>query len=230
MKKRGYKPSDRSRKHSMPSNARSSLATTVANRRNTTSQLILRACQTRTTLCSEAEYTRLLQAAQVNVRDAAIIELFLQTGIRLSELVGLNMRDVTLATSATANRRSAGSIRIGRGGVHVMIPLNDKAQNALRKWLEVRDPIPDTALFLTAVKKPIGKRAVQLMLEKYLDEAGIAIPRCRPCATRWRYITSLGEHRSRRWRRSSADSPDTLQVYQSAARKVQSKALQENTL
>jgi site-specific recombinase XerD len=65
---------------------------------------------------SEAEYTRLLDVAQHNVRDAAIIELFLQTGLRLSELVGLSVRDVTLAAPATPDHPSTGSIRIKRGG------------------------------------------------------------------------------------------------------------------
>src|SRR4051812_24921810 len=54
-----------------------------------------------------------------------------------------------------------------------MILLNHKASNALKRWLEVREPILDTALFLTAVKKPMGKRAIQLMLEKYLKDADI---------------------------------------------------------
>ena len=122
---------------------------------------------------SEDEYTRLLQVCSGNVRDAAIIELFLQTGIRLSELVDLTVRDVSLASTTKPGAMATGSIRIKRGGAHVTIPLNHKAANALRKWLEIREPVSDTALFLTAVHKPMGKRAVQLMLHKYLAEAGI---------------------------------------------------------
>ena len=172
---------------------------------------------------SEAEYTRLLEVARANVRDAAIIELFLQTGIRLSELVNLSVRDVTLLPGA-------GTIRVKRGGGHVLIPLNDKAQNALRKWVANREPILDTALFLTALKKPLSKRAVQLMLAKYLDAAGIQgasvqslrhtmavhhIAKGTPLKT---LAEVLGDH------------PDTLQQYVAAARKVHQKALQENAL
>ena len=50
---------------------------------------------------------------------------------------------------------------------------NHKAQNALRKWLAARELIHDTVLFLKAAKKPMEKRAVQLMLEKYLKEVEI---------------------------------------------------------
>jgi site-specific recombinase XerD len=87
---------------------------------------------------SEAEYTQLLQVCQGNPRDAAIIELFLQTGIRLSELVGLTVPDVTLPATITSDTGFTGSIRIKRGSGHATIPLNYKASNALRKWLEVR--------------------------------------------------------------------------------------------
>lgn len=179
---------------------------------------------------SEAEYTRLLAAAQGNVRDAAIIEMFLQTGLRLSELVGLSVRDVTLGEPATPERTSAGTLRIKRGGRQVTTPLNHKAQNALRKWLAAREPIEDTALFLTAAKKPMGKRAVQLMLGKYLKEADIA-----DASVQTLRHTMAVHHLAKGTPVKTlaeilGDSPDSMQVYLSAARKLHSKALQENAL
>jgi integrase/recombinase XerC/integrase/recombinase XerD len=95
--------------------------------------------------------------ARASARDTAIIELFLQTGIRLSELVGLTIRDVTLEISPASDEPNSSSIRIRRGGGHATIPINHNARNALRRWLEIREPIPDTALFLTAVKKANGE-------------------------------------------------------------------------
>ena len=179
---------------------------------------------------SEAEYTRLLDVAQDNVRDAAIIELFLQTGLRLSELAGLSVRDVTLAAPTTPEHPSTGTLRIKRGGRQVTIPLNHKAQNALRKWLVAREPIEDTTLFLTAVKKPMGKRAVQLTLEKYLKEAGIA-----GASVQTLRHTMAVHHLAKGTPVKTlseilGDSPDSMQVYLSAARKLHSKALQENAL
>ena len=88
----------------------------------------------------------------------------------------------------------------------------------------------DTALFLTAVHKPMGKRAAQLMLQRYLAEAGIDnasvqtlrhtmavhhIARGTPVKT---VAEILGDH------------PDTVQGYSAAARKVHQRALQENAL
>ena len=179
---------------------------------------------------SEDEYTRLLQVCSGNARDAAIVELFLQTGIRLSELVDLTVRDLSFPSTTKPDAMPAGFIRINRGGAHVTIPLNHKAVNALRKWLEIREPVSDTVLFLTAVHKPMGKRAVQLMLQKYLAEAGIEnasvqtlrhtmavhhIARGTPVKT---VAEILGDH------------PDTVQGYMAAARKVHQRALQENAL
>ncbi|GIV76294.1 MAG: tyrosine recombinase XerC [Litorilinea sp.] len=179
---------------------------------------------------SEAEYTRLLNVAQNNARDAAILELFLQTGLRLSELVGLSVRDVTLGESATPDRLSIGTLRIKRGGRQVTIPLNHKAQNALRKWLAARAPVQDTALFLTAAKKTMGKRAVQLTLEKYLKEAGIE-----DASVQTLRHTMAVHHLAKGTPVKTiseilGDSPDSMQVYLSAARKIHSKALQENAL
>lgn len=179
---------------------------------------------------SEAEYTRLLDAARDNVRDAAIIELFLQTGIRLSELVGLSVRDVMLETPPAPDRPHGSSIRIKRGGRHITIPINDKAQNALRKWLEIREPILDTALFLTAVKKPMGKRAVQLMLEKYLKEAGIGSASVQSLRHTMAVHHLAKGTPAKTLAEILGDSPDSIQVYLSAARKLHSKALQENAL
>jgi site-specific recombinase XerD len=53
---------------------------------------------------SEAEYQRLLSAASHNARDAAIIELFLQTGMRLSELAKLTLTDIEVPKRITMDR------------------------------------------------------------------------------------------------------------------------------
>lgn len=172
---------------------------------------------------TEAEYTRLLQAASGNLRDTAILELFLQTGLRLSELVNLSIRDVTLATPT-------GSVCVKCRGGHAVIPLNHKAQNALKKWLEVRDLLSDTALFLTAVNKPMGKRGVQLMVAKYLDEANIE-----DASVQSLKHTMAVHHLARGTELKTlasilGDRVETLEAYRSAARKVRHWVLQENML
>lgn len=231
LERRGYKASTRNRKTYAIKGFFGFLHDYAVTRVDVSSELIPPVVERgEPRFLSEAEYTRLLDVAQDNVRDAAIIELFLQTGLRLSELVGLSVRDVTLGESAPPDRTSAGALRIKRGGRQVTVPLNHKAQNALRKWLAAREPIQDTALFLTAAKKPMGKRAVQLILEKYLKEAGIE-----DASVQTLRHTMAVHHLAKGTPLKTlaeilGDSSDSMQVYVSAARKLHSKALQENAL
>ena len=225
LERRGYKPSTRNRKAFVLKGFFRFLREVAITSRDVAAGLIPPQVERgEPRFLSQAEYTRLLQAASVNVRDAAIIELFLQTGIRLSELVGLTMRDVTLEMPDSA------TIRVRRGGRHAEVPINHTAQHGLRKWLAVREPIQDTALFLTAVNKPMGKRAVQLMLEKYLQEAEIA-----NASVQTLRHTMAVHHLAKGTPLKTladilGDQPDTLQIYVTAARMVQSRALQDNAL
>src|SRR5207244_2955478 len=65
---------------------------------------------------TEQEYTRLITACCANVRDTAIIVLFLQTGMRLAELAGLKRSDIELPTTISSNPDDTGLARIRRKG------------------------------------------------------------------------------------------------------------------
>ncbi len=65
---------------------------------------------------SEDEYRRLLRACSHHARDAAIIEVFLQTGMRLSELARLTLTDIDLPKRITRDIESMGSVRVQRKG------------------------------------------------------------------------------------------------------------------
>jgi integrase/recombinase XerD len=82
---------------------------------------------------TEPEYNRLRKACAGNARDTAIIELLLQTGIKLSELTSLTIDDVEL-------RSEGGTIRIRgrRGKEDRLLPINDKAKQALNIYLSQR--------------------------------------------------------------------------------------------
>lgn len=122
---------------------------------------------------SKAEYQALLRACSHHPRDAAIIELFLQTGMRLSELVRLQVGDVQLPGRITREAETVGRLHIlGKGRKARWIPLNYKACRALKVWLDVR-PQETDALFLTKFGRPMGPRAVQQMAHKYLTEVGV---------------------------------------------------------
>lgn len=83
---------------------------------------------------SEEEMTRLLETPDVGTplgrRDRAILELFYASGLRLSELVGLDLDDVNLAQRV---------VRVlGKGGKERILPFNRSAESALRAWLKDR--------------------------------------------------------------------------------------------
>ncbi len=83
--------------------------------------------QTEPRVLSVAEYQALLRACSHHPRDAAITELFLQTGIRLSELTRLQVGDVQLPGRITREAETVGRLHIlGRGRKARWIPLNKK--------------------------------------------------------------------------------------------------------
>lgn len=108
--------------------------------------------------------------SQTIARDYAIITLFLNCGMRLSELVGINVHDID---------REMKSLRvIGKGHKERLIYLNDACRAALRDYLAERPSLLDggkstDALFLSSRKTRISNKTVQWMVYKYLDMAGL---------------------------------------------------------
>src|SRR5262249_52725806 len=76
------------------------------------------------------EYNRLLVQAAGDPRDYAILQLFLQTGIRVSELVAIRVSDLDMEQKTVAIH--------GKGEKERTIPLEKKAMQALKSWLAVR--------------------------------------------------------------------------------------------
>lgn len=101
-------------------------------------------------------------------RDYCILTLFLNCGMRLSELVGLNLSDVS----------DDGTLRLlGKGNKERMIYLNEACQSAIKSYRAVRpvDGVKDkNALFLSRLKKRISPQTVQLLVNKYLKITGLA--------------------------------------------------------
>ena len=123
---------------------------------------------------SKAEYLHLLRACTHHPRDAALLELLLQTGMRLSEAARLTQDDVELPAKIGRDPEATGRVHVvGKGRKERWIPLNYKACRALQTWLCVRPSAPIEALFVTKFRQPMGVRAIQHVVEKYLGEAGI---------------------------------------------------------
>lgn len=101
------------------------------------------------------------------LRDAAIITLFLGTGIRISELVGLNIADVDFNSNRFVVTR--------KGGNRDTLFYNDEVASALNDYIDVRTDKDDknAPLFLSLQNKRISQRTVQELVKKY---AKIASP------------------------------------------------------
>ena len=106
------------------------------------------------------------------VRDKAMLELFYSCGLRLSELVGLNLTDVSLAES---------SLKVlGKGNKERILPIGRKAKEALLKWLKRRGQVKKNqntsvkALFLSNRGTRISRRNVQKRLTVWGKKLGVA--------------------------------------------------------
>ena len=109
------------------------------------------------------------------VRDYAIVTLFLNCGMRLSELCGVNLTDLD---------RDLRSMRvIGKGAKERIIYLNDACRVVLADYLQIRlsksmrakaaKKKEERALFLSARGQRISQKTVQWMVYKYLEKAGL---------------------------------------------------------
>ncbi len=96
----------------------------------------------------------------LEIRDLAMFELFYSSGLRLSELVMLDIGDLGLAEGFLR-------VRFGKGGKDRQLPIGSVAIAAIRKWLAVRPETPAPALFVGARGARLGQRSVQLRLEKW---------------------------------------------------------------
>jgi len=104
-----------------------------------------------------------------DIRNRAILELFYSTGMRLSELRGINRADIDLLSQQVKVR--------GKGRKERIIPVGDHAQLALRNYESKRDdlvrntlPKADrTAFFLSSRGKRISTRAIQSAVSGFLD-------------------------------------------------------------
>ena len=104
----------------------------------------------------------------IEIRDKAMVELLYSSGLRLSELCGLNMDSISI------KERSCRVV--GKGNKTRDLPVGEKAIQSLRDWLLVRENISsdaNKALFLNKNGKRISTRSVQLRLERLSKKRGL---------------------------------------------------------
>ncbi|MEK7578446.1 MAG: site-specific tyrosine recombinase/integron integrase, partial [Patescibacteria group bacterium] len=112
---------------------------------------------------TEDEITKLIESPDSKelsgLRDRAILEAFYSTGIRISELTGLNMEDIDFFGAVVKAR--------GKGKKERIVPIGDKALRAIRDYAEQRKNT-SPAVFLNKNGRRITDRGVRLILDKYI--------------------------------------------------------------
>src|SRR5829696_8638674 len=183
-------------------------------------------------ILTQTECDQLRNACANSIRDSAIIELLLQTGIKLSEIINLTLNDLQLANPHQLQAGNSGFIRVGgRGKGERIIPLNSKTSFALRNYLGVKKDNRESILFLNRFGEPLGERGVQKMLRKYLKRAGIE--RASIHTLRHTFgVQHLAKGTSLKTIQEVMGLKDarSASVYQSLAREVVTREMQENAL
>ena len=144
---------------------------------------------------SEDQIVKLLQTPRdtdiLGARDKAMLECMYSTGIRVSELVGLNLDDVDFAGAVMRVR--------GKGRKERLAPMGQTALVALQKYIAMRgsmvkDAVPTAvALFINKHGQRLSTRSVRRKLDKYLIEAGLD-PDISPHTLRHSFATHMLNH------------------------------------
>ncbi len=131
----------------------------------------------------------LFDAGPLGRRDRAILELFYGSGIRLSELAGLNVQDVDLAGSLVKVR--------GKGARERLVPLGPPCREALERWIGERHVLArqegtgsESPLFLNRSGGRLSGRSVARLLDDYVRKSGIG-RKISPHALRHSFATHL---------------------------------------
>jgi tyrosine recombinase XerC len=118
---------------------------------------------------TEEEMIKLLQAPQVDdergLRDQAILEMFYSTGMRISELVGLNVEDVDFISGVAKVR--------GKGKKERLLPVGEHALKAMRAYLDKRKK-QSPALFLNKNGSRLSARGTRNVVRKYIRLASLS--------------------------------------------------------
>jgi site-specific recombinase XerD len=122
---------------------------------------------------TEAEVTALLRAAGqsrhgLSKRNYALLQLLLQTGVRVSEAAALRVRDAVL-------RDRVGTVKVrGKGGKERTLPLNTSARRGLGAYLDTRKPLrPDEPLITSETGAAISVRSIQSVITQLTRRARI---------------------------------------------------------
>lgn len=106
-------------------------------------------------------------------RDRAFLLLAVQTGLRVSELTGLNCGDVSLGTGASVRCE-------GKGRKHRAVPLTGPTEAVIRVWLNERAGLRDEPLFPTRTGRRLSRDAIERLVHKHAATAAARCSSVRP--------------------------------------------------
>jgi site-specific recombinase XerD len=120
-------------------------------------------------ILSKLEYRALRDACRGDARTHAIVELFLQTGVRIGELAALTLDDI---------KNGELHIAAQEGHAERMVPMNKAAQEAVARYMEARNAMAtngqkSAALFITKSGKALLIRNIRTAIDRYFRIAGI---------------------------------------------------------
>lgn len=117
-------------------------------------------------ILSKTEYRALRDACRGDARMSAVVELLLQTGMRISELAALQIEDVDFDRNVVTIRPQ--NSRSGR-----RVPLNAAAKQSIMDYLTIRPRAREKTLFLTKTCRPFLVRNIRTAIDRYFRLAGI---------------------------------------------------------
>lgn len=119
---------------------------------------------------NEMEYRALRDVSRVDIRLYSIVEILLQTGIRIGELAALNVDDVRVSKDTGIRY-----LDIRQQGSHPgrKVPLNNIAYQAIQDYLTVRPETDEDTLFITKNGRPLLVRNIRTAIDKAFEKAGI---------------------------------------------------------
>ncbi len=110
------------------------------------------------------EYKALRNASRLDIRISAIIEILLQTGMRISELAGLHVEDV---------KKNELYIRPQENNPARTITLNKSASGSVHNYLSLRPQVTDPHLFVTKTGHQLLIRNIRTSIDRYFKKAGV---------------------------------------------------------
>ena len=115
---------------------------------------------------SKIEYRALRDACRGDIRMSAVVEVLLQTGMRISELASLQLTDIDF-------ERNVISIQAQNSRGARKVPLNTAAKNSVTDYMQARPRAREKTVFLTKTCRPFLVRNIRTAIDRYFRLAGI---------------------------------------------------------